>query len=149
MDRGTWRATIHGVAKSQIWLKQLSMHTLLLKTDTQFLKTQGFLSYRISHILDLSGGFIVILTCSFMSFISHELNSAIRLDYIPVKYFWPEPMLGNPGCSVAPRACFLMRRKAIFGSHWGIGSWITPLSYCLLSFPSLILVSWVSLRRNS
>ena len=116
MDRGTWWATIHGVAKSQTWLKQLSMHMLFLKTDTQVLKTQGFLSYRISHILNLSGGFIVILTCSFMSFISHELNSAIRLDYIPVKYFWPEPMLGNPGCSVASRACFLMRRKAIFGS---------------------------------
>ena len=26
MDRGAWRATIHGVTKSQTWLKQLSMH---------------------------------------------------------------------------------------------------------------------------
>ena len=26
MDRGAWRATVHGVAKSQTGLKQLSMH---------------------------------------------------------------------------------------------------------------------------
>ena len=26
MDRGTWRATVHGVAKSQTRLKQFSMH---------------------------------------------------------------------------------------------------------------------------
>ena len=26
MDREAWRAVIHGVAKSQTWLKQLSMH---------------------------------------------------------------------------------------------------------------------------
>ena len=27
MDRGAWRATVHGVAKSRTWLKQLSTHT--------------------------------------------------------------------------------------------------------------------------
>ena len=27
MDRGAWRATVHGVAKSQTQLKQLSMQT--------------------------------------------------------------------------------------------------------------------------
>ena len=26
MDRGAWEATVHGVAKSQTWLKQLSLH---------------------------------------------------------------------------------------------------------------------------
>ena len=26
MDRGAWQATIHGVAKSQTWLKRLSTH---------------------------------------------------------------------------------------------------------------------------
>ena len=26
MDRGAWRATVHGVTKSQTWLKRLSMH---------------------------------------------------------------------------------------------------------------------------
>ena len=29
MDRGAWKATLHGVAKSQTWLKWLSAHTLL------------------------------------------------------------------------------------------------------------------------
>jgi len=27
MDRGAWQATVHGVAKSQTWLKRLSTHT--------------------------------------------------------------------------------------------------------------------------
>ena len=27
MDRGAWQAIVHGVAKSQAWLKQLSLHT--------------------------------------------------------------------------------------------------------------------------
>ena len=116
-------------------MTEATWHTLFLKSDIQFLKTQGFLSCRISHILDLSSGFIVILICFFMSFTSHELNSAIILDYIPVKYFWPEPMLGNPGCSFASRAGCLVRSKAIFGSHLGIGIWITPLSCCFLFFP--------------
>ena len=31
MDRGAWRATVHGVAKSQILLKLLSIHTHGLK----------------------------------------------------------------------------------------------------------------------
>ena len=31
MDRGAWRATVHGVAKSQILLKRLSIHTHGLK----------------------------------------------------------------------------------------------------------------------
>ena len=28
MDRGSWRATVHRVTKSQVWLRQLSTHTL-------------------------------------------------------------------------------------------------------------------------
>ena len=30
MDRGAWRATVHGVLQSQTWLKRLSMHTCSL-----------------------------------------------------------------------------------------------------------------------
>ena len=42
MDRGTWRTTVHGVAKSQPWLKQLITHThthraILLPSWTLFL----------------------------------------------------------------------------------------------------------------
>ena len=32
MDRGVWRTTVHGVAKSQTRLKRLSMHTLCVVT---------------------------------------------------------------------------------------------------------------------
>ena len=31
MDRGAWWATVHGVTKSQTWLKWLSTHTFILK----------------------------------------------------------------------------------------------------------------------
>ena len=33
MDRGAWRATVHGVAKSRMWLKWLSKHARLLFTS--------------------------------------------------------------------------------------------------------------------
>ena len=32
MDRGAWRATVHGVAKSQTQLKRLSMHVGVLRS---------------------------------------------------------------------------------------------------------------------
>ena len=32
VDRGAWWATVHGVTKSQTWLKQLSMHAQTYKT---------------------------------------------------------------------------------------------------------------------
>ena len=32
MDRGAWGATVHGVAKSQTWLKQPSTHSNLRET---------------------------------------------------------------------------------------------------------------------
>ena len=34
MDRGAWRAIVHGVAKSQTWLKRLSVHTCPHKVPT-------------------------------------------------------------------------------------------------------------------
>ena len=33
MDRGAWRATVHGVTNSQTWLKQLSTHTCILNAN--------------------------------------------------------------------------------------------------------------------
>ena len=32
MDRGAWQATVHGIAKSWTWLKQLSMHAAATAT---------------------------------------------------------------------------------------------------------------------
>ena len=34
MDRGAWRATVHGVAKSQIWLKWLGTHAPLWRVNS-------------------------------------------------------------------------------------------------------------------
>ena len=40
MDRGAWRATVHGVAKSRARLKQLSTHTYFIKvTQKQWVRT--------------------------------------------------------------------------------------------------------------
>ena len=40
MDRGAWRATVHGVAKSQTQLKQLSVHASTLSVKMQLLFTE-------------------------------------------------------------------------------------------------------------
>ena len=42
MDRGTWRATVHRVAKSQTQLKQLSMHARThINTDILYCEGMG------------------------------------------------------------------------------------------------------------
>ena len=41
MDRGAWRTIVHGVAKSQSWLRQLSMHACKMKPLHELL-TQTF-----------------------------------------------------------------------------------------------------------
>ena len=38
MDRGAWQATVHRVAKSWTWLKQLSTHTCTSQTISKILK---------------------------------------------------------------------------------------------------------------
>ena len=41
MDRGAWRATVHGVARSQTRLKQLSTHMLLFHLFSQLVENLG------------------------------------------------------------------------------------------------------------
>ena len=41
MDRGTWQATVHGVAKSQTRLRQLSMHASELKAQAPKYSRRG------------------------------------------------------------------------------------------------------------
>ena len=36
MDRGAWQATVHGIPKIQIRLKQLSMHARLISWNSPF-----------------------------------------------------------------------------------------------------------------
>ena len=69
MDRGAWRATVHGVTKSQTQLKWLSTHTFLLHPHTNFfciwlsnkvfkvfsiLRLRGPISLQRSPILNVS-----------------------------------------------------------------------------------------------
>ena len=48
MDRGAWRATVHGVAKSQIRLKQLSTHIHVL-----FRKRFSLFAFAVVPLVDL------------------------------------------------------------------------------------------------
>ena len=37
MDRGPWRATVHGIAKAQLRLTRLSMHTYAFKQSLLYI----------------------------------------------------------------------------------------------------------------
>ena len=54
VDRGAWRATVHGVSKSQTQLKWLSMHTPFSKQDPSSLQclkyVRSFVSVKLSSI---------------------------------------------------------------------------------------------------
>ena len=57
-DRGAWRAAVHGVAKSQAWLKWLSMHTHMWVTGTNDQNSWilGCLCFKyLIHLTDLLG----------------------------------------------------------------------------------------------
>ena len=47
MDRGAWRATVHGVSKSQTPLKQLSTHTPRRKQERKINPVRSHLIYGI------------------------------------------------------------------------------------------------------
>ena len=48
MDRGAWQATVHGVTRSRIWLKQLSMHIVSNISPVPFSFSSGI---SITHTL--------------------------------------------------------------------------------------------------
>ena len=76
MDRGAWRATVHGVTKSQTRLSKLITHTLLW----------GLHMGGIIQDLSFGNGFIslsITLSRSIMSWRVSEFPSFIRLNHIP------------------------------------------------------------------
>ena len=59
MDRGAWRSTVHRVAKSQTWLKWVSMyarHLIRLESKTQMQKTA---SMYLNCVLEQSSGLFI------------------------------------------------------------------------------------------
>ena len=60
MDRGTWRATVHSIAKSWTWLKQFSTQCLLLP-DTFIISVNIFTCLILTEILLVSTVIIPIL----------------------------------------------------------------------------------------
>ena len=53
MDRGAWRATVHGIAKSRTWLKQLNAHTRRDNTHHHYKLDWTFDSLVAQHLLFL------------------------------------------------------------------------------------------------
>ena len=50
MDRGAWRATVHGVAKSQTRLRQLSTHTHIYQVEESDLKMPSKSGHRTAGL---------------------------------------------------------------------------------------------------
>ena len=63
MDRGTWQATVHGVAKSQTRLNDLAQHT----SPSQALEFTPFhqgLDFDVTALPGLSSPFLVFFCCA-------------------------------------------------------------------------------------
>ena len=63
MDRGTWWATVHGVAKSQTWLKRLSMHTCISSHEKTWRKLRCILLSERSQLEKATYCLITTLWC--------------------------------------------------------------------------------------
>ena len=111
MDRGVWRAAVHGVAKSQTWLKQLSMYTECEAKWKKGFKPDYWCCTHFSSVW---------FSCSVMSdsFWPHGLQHA-RLPC-------PSPTSGAYSIS-----CRLSR-----WCHPTISSSVIPFSSCPQSFPA-------------
>ena len=49
MDRRAWRATVHSLAKSRVWLKQLRMHMVALQCCVSFRCTAKWFKHTHTH----------------------------------------------------------------------------------------------------
>ena len=107
MDKGAWRATVHGVAKSWTWLKQCNTHLVL----DQMHHAANLISLEFS---------LVQFSCSVMSISlrPHGLQHA-------------RPPCPSPTPGVYRNSCPLSR-----WCHPTISSSVVPFSSCLQSFPA-------------
>ena len=53
MDRGAWRATVHGVTKSQTLLKQMSMHPCVHTRRWSYMRLRGIKCLNWSNLVQL------------------------------------------------------------------------------------------------
>ena len=78
MDRGVWQATVPGVAKSQTWPKQLSMHTLIFYSPIKMQVPRRWKLYYFFCASILSAS-LVHNSCSINTFWSVEWMSSCCL----------------------------------------------------------------------
>ena len=94
MDRGAWRVTVHGVAKSQTWLKQqhLPVQTFPRDTHIKFLfwvaltEVGGEVSSSASHFLQ---GHALALMWSSRSSVNTDLESMFffQVNGLSIRFF--------------------------------------------------------------
>ena len=66
MARGAWQATVHGVAKSWRWLKQLSTHTYSLYSVFRWVETEYICNFSINFFsfeVIFNSSILKVLTC--------------------------------------------------------------------------------------
>ena len=105
MDRGAWRATVHGVTKSRTQLEQLSNHsTSLPKKDLR--NIQLYLDFPIIWIKPSLCQHSCLLFCSSLFFFSYLLGSLAT----PVE--WSDEIQSSPSFQVIPPVIYSS------GTHW-------------------------------
>ena len=104
MDRGVCRATVHGVAKSQTWLKQLSTHTLIFYSPIKMQVPRRWEHYYFFCASTLSA-YLVHNSCSISTFWRVEwMSSCCLLSPSVFKYI--ELIINEIGKN---RACLLKK----------------------------------------
>ena len=81
MDRGAWCAVVHGVAKSQTWLKQLSRHSAICYLSIDWQSIFSHLRvYRVCHLLSGTLCLSSIIATYYLSSIYHLYIISINLS---------------------------------------------------------------------
>ena len=165
MDRGAWQATVHGVAKSQAWLKQLSSRSVakrrqekvlllmltspLRRSDRVYQKgsRRSFLSGQwcpvpsVSGLVSLPGQQRIaswdVKTAEALLLLSHSAVSDSFRPHGLQHARLPHPSPSSGACSYS---CPLSQ-----WCHPTISSSVIPFSSCLQSFPASgsFLMSWL------
>ena len=125
MDRRAWRATVHGVAKSRIWLKQLSMHTQMKHVLSKL--------FHLSDLLQTPNDGRMVNTEFFSNFSCRWKRISFN-DYSQlfiVEFWWPatpflifKALVSSAKLLEPPWHCTFMPKE----SNFSYGSWF-PLEH--------------------
>ena len=147
MDRGAWRATVHGVTKSQTQLKWLSMHTCMFTEAKRIIKSPQSTEFvSIKVLAEEQGSMTVSLRC---------LSSPTKLRWMSLDLVQKLPGEQKACCTVCVREVFLLLNLEALpatvvpsrtSKSEGCEAW-APLANLSLIRTSIILWHWASARE--